>query len=95
MQSTTSPLSADKSRYARIELKTSPEVKMTLEQAASETGVSLTAFILNQAIEQARNVLESRQVTRLHEASWNALNKVISNPEPATDALIDLMHLKD
>ncbi|HCV03722.1 MAG TPA: DUF1778 domain-containing protein [Pseudoalteromonas sp.] len=78
-------------RHARIDIKTSHDVKKQLEEAASESGLSLTAFILNQAVESARELLRDREVTRLNKTAWAALNRAIASPAPANDALRELM----
>jgi uncharacterized protein (DUF1778 family) len=85
----------EKNRHARIELKTTPDVKLELEQAAAAEGVSLTAFIISQAVEHARSVMEARQITRLNETAFAALSRVIKSPAPATVALKDLMQMED
>ena len=90
MQNCIEPVSG-MNRHARIEIKTSPDVKKQLEEAASESGLSLTAFILNQAVESAKELLRDREVTRLNKSAWTALNRAIANPPPANDALRELM----
>lgn len=78
---------------ARIELKTSPQVKSQLERAAAMSGVSLTAFVIQQASEAARRISEEADTVRLNQEAWSKLNEIIDNPPEPTDALIELMKL--
>lgn len=82
-------------RIARIELKTSPEVKLELEQAASAEGVSTTAFILSRAVADAKRINEARQVIRLNKMAFAELDRILANPEPAPPALKELMQMED
>jgi len=91
MQLATGPKSAGKP--ARIELKTSPQVKSELERAAAISGVSLTAFIVHQAAEAARRISEESDTVRLNQEAWSKLNDIINNPSEPTDALRELMKL--
>jgi len=91
MQLATGPLSA--SKPARIELKTSPQVKSELERAAAISGISLTAFVIQQASEAARRISEEADTVRLNQEAWSKLNEVIDNPPEPTDALRELMKL--
>ncbi|WP_102796769.1 DUF1778 domain-containing protein [Bowmanella denitrificans] len=83
--------SGSRTNTARIELKTTPEVKVALEQAAIESGVSLTAFIVGRAYEEAKKLIDSRNVTRLNEVAWEALDKHMKSPTNAPNALRELM----
>ncbi|RUO47931.1 DUF1778 domain-containing protein [Pseudidiomarina donghaiensis] len=78
-------------KSARIELKTTPEVKRELEQAAALSGVTLTSFIINQAHTEARRVTTEQNVVRLNQQAWSALSQAINEPAQPTDALKDLM----
>lgn len=84
---------AVRNKNARIELKTSPDVKGILEQAANFKGVSLTAFILAIAEKEASQVIESRKVSRLDEDAWLALEEAMK-PRKSTKALRELMRMR-
>ncbi|MDH2431050.1 DUF1778 domain-containing protein [Pokkaliibacter sp. MBI-7] len=80
------------SKSARIELKTTPEVKLMLEQAARSAGVNLSAFIIAQAQEQARRIIAESSVIRLNAEAWSMLEEAVQNPAPPTEALRALMN---
>ncbi|MBD2809723.1 DUF1778 domain-containing protein [Xenorhabdus sp. Vera] len=67
-------------KNARVELKTSTELKETLRQAAQVAGVDLSAFILNAAFERAEEVLENQKSRELDEENWRTLNMLIAEP---------------
>ncbi len=75
------------SRPARIELKTSPEVKELLERAAAINGINLTAFIINNAREKALAIVESETILHLNQSAWAQFEAILDNPPKATPAL--------
>ena len=87
---TTSSVS-DAAKLARIEIKTSPQVKTELEKAAAISGVTLTSFIINLARAEALKITGEAESIRLNQQAWERLNEVIENPQAPTDALKDLM----
>ncbi|PHM58699.1 type II toxin-antitoxin system TacA family antitoxin [Xenorhabdus sp. KK7.4] len=78
-------------KNARVELKTSTELKETLRRAAQIAGVDLSVFILNAAFERAEEVLENQKRRELDEENWRTLNMLIAEPESPTLALRALM----
>lgn len=81
-------------KFARIELKTSPTVKRELEIAANTSGVSLTAFILNEAVQKAKSIIEAERMTQLNDTAFAALERVMRTPEPASVALKELLAME-
>lgn len=75
------------SKPARIELKTSLEVKELLERAAAINGINLTAFIINQARERAQAIVESETTLHLNQHAWTQFEAILDNPRKATPAL--------
>ena len=53
----------------RISLRTTTEVKQTIERAAALSGISVSAFVLEHAYQAARRViLEQQQIQLLSQA---------------------------
>ncbi|MGI2049923.1 DUF1778 domain-containing protein [Shewanella oncorhynchi] len=75
------------SKPARIELKTSPEVKELLERAAAINGINLTAFIINNVREKALAIVESETKLHLNLHAWTQFETILDNPRKATPAL--------
>ena len=78
-------------RSARIELKTTLDTKGALEQAAILSGVTLTSFIMNVAVEKAQHVLSCNNTVTLNQQAWAILDKAIAKQTSASKSLIDLM----
>ena len=54
----------------RISLRTTTEVKQTIERAAALSGISVSAFVLEHAYQAARRViLEQQQIQLLNQAA--------------------------
>ncbi len=49
----------------RFDLRLDPEVRMTIERAASLTGLQITSFVLNAAVEKARQIIQDEQLVIL------------------------------
>ncbi|EFA4517993.1 DUF1778 domain-containing protein [Escherichia coli] len=85
------PTDARGVKNARVELKTSSDLKDVLREAAMAAGLDLSAFILNAALERAESVLDNQRRRQLSEESWQQLNQLISEPAAPTLALQALM----
>lgn len=82
-------------RQARMELKTTSEMKDMLAQAAALDGLDLTSFVLGPAIEKARRVLsEHASITLTKQGQMALVQLVQAQPQP-TRAMKDLMVLPD
>ncbi|WP_430381689.1 DUF1778 domain-containing protein [Trabulsiella odontotermitis] len=78
-------------KNARVELKTSADIKDVLREAAAATGLDLSAFILGAALERAESVLDNQRRRQLSAESWQQLNQLLSEPAAPTLALQALM----
>jgi uncharacterized protein (DUF1778 family) len=82
-------------RQARMEFKTTTDMKDLLSQAAALDGLDLTAFVLGPAIEKARKVLNEHASISLAKQGQLALVQLLhASPRP-TQAMTDLMALPD
>lgn len=88
------PLDTRTVKSARVELKTSPDLKDVLREAAAAAGLDLSAFILNAALERAESVLDNQRRRQLSEKSWQQVNQLLSEPAAPTLALQALMRRK-
>ncbi len=66
-------------KNARVELKTSPDAKNKLREAAQAVGVDLSAFILSAAMERAESVLDNQRRRELSNQSWGILSLNLLN----------------
>lgn len=82
-------------RQARMELKTTSEMKDMLAQAAALDGLDLTSFVLGPAIEKARRVLSEHASITLTKQGQMALVQLLQAQPQPTRAMKDLMALPD
>lgn len=94
MKNVTSSTSLTAKNVARIELKTTPDVKRMFEGAAAAMGMTMTAFIVNQCRIAAENVLAEQRTTHLNDQAWDRLQELMNQPSQPTVALKELMREK-
>jgi uncharacterized protein (DUF1778 family) len=82
-------------RQARMEFKTTTDMKDLLGQAAALDGLDLTSFVLGSAIEKARRVLSEHASISLAKQGQMALVQLLQTPQLPTPAMKDLMALPD
>ena len=79
-------------RDARLDIRTTDAAKITLEQAAHFLGTTITAFVLESAMEKAMNVLQHAHTITLtqqgHQRFMDAL-EIPPAPNKALKALFD------
>ncbi len=78
-------------KQARMEFKTTEDVKTTLTQAAALMGVDVTAFVIGAASERARAILAENALLQLSLDGQARFLAMLDNPPPATSALRELM----
>ena len=76
---------------ARINLRTSQELKDLIERAASMSGATVSSFMLQSAADVARRMLAQQEVITLSDRDRDIFLKALDNPSEPTRALIDLM----
>ena len=82
-------------RQARMELKTTSQMKEMLGRAAALDGLDLTSFVLGPAIEKARKVLSQHASITLARQGQLALVQLLQAQNQPTQTMQDLMALPD
>ncbi len=82
-------------RQARMEFKTTADMKDLLSQAAALDGMDLTSFVLGSAIEKARRVLSEHASIALSQQGQAALVQLLQTPSSPTPAMAALMALPE
>jgi uncharacterized protein (DUF1778 family) len=82
-------------RQARMEFKTTADMKDLLGQAAALDGLDLTSFVLGSAIERARKVLSEHASITLSQQGQAALVALLRTSQAPTPAMAALMALPD
>ena len=64
----------------RIEVRTTPNMKALLQQAAASSRKTVTEFLLDAGIDAAEDALADRRMFRLDERRWRAFQDVLDRP---------------
>ena len=80
---------------ARIEFKTSKDIKILLQEAANALGMDLSSFLISTATQRAKDIMLEDKILTLATAEWENLEFQLSNPKQATKELKELMKMKD
>lgn len=72
---------------ARMNFRTKPHIKRTIQRAAALSGVDDSAFTLNAAYKAAIETIETHQRIRLSQADAEAIFAALDNPPPPTERL--------
>ena len=79
---------------ARIEFKTSKDIKLLLQEVANSLGMDLSNFLISTAVQRAKEIQKEERVLMLSNQEWENFQEVINRPQQATPALKELMNLK-
>ncbi len=82
------------SKDARIEFKTSKELKSLLQGAANSLGMDLSSFLISTATQRAKDIMLEDKMLTLSKQGWEKFEKELANPKPATKELKELMGMK-
>ena len=82
-------------RQARMEFKTTADMKDLLTHAAALDGLDLTSFVLGPAIEKARKVIQEHNSITLSKQGQVALVELLNTQPKPTKAMKELMALPD
>ena len=82
------------SKDARIEFKTSKDIKALLQGAANALGMDLSSFLVSTATQRAKDVMMEEKVMMLSKQEWKNFEKELVNPKSATKELKELMNME-
>ena len=85
----------DEPRSARMDQRTKPSVKASIEAAADLMGIEASAFVVMAAYSRARELLQDRQQTLLNQSEHQALLAALDaecEPSPALREAWQLHH---
>lgn len=74
-------------RSERIELRTKPEVKSVIERAAQLRHTTLSAYLLESALQRAQDDLKQSETLMLGEQDRNTFFSLVSTPPTPNAAL--------
>lgn len=79
---------------ARINLRTSAELKTLIERAASITGATVSSFISQTMFEASSRIVSETDTLMMSQEAFEAFVGVCENPPEPTEALRKLMALR-
>jgi len=79
---------------ARIEFKTSKDIKALLQEVANSLGMDLSNFLISTAVQRAKEIQKEERVLMLSNQEWNRFEEILNKPQKPTQALRDLMDLE-
>jgi len=83
-------------KETRLVARTSTEIQEIIQRAADYSGATVSQFLIESAMEKARNVIERTETLHLSMAGADALLAVLENPPKANIKLLKAaQHYKD
>jgi uncharacterized protein (DUF1778 family) len=79
---------------ARINLRTTPQVKAVIERAATMMGATVSGFVLQNAYAAARRVVADDDSLMLSQQAFQSFVAACEKPSEPTDALSNLMSIR-
>lgn len=79
---------------ARIEFKTSSEIKELLQNAAHSLGMDLSSFLISVSTQRAKDIMHKEQLLTLSTKEWKKLETYRTKEKKPTQALKELMNMK-
>ena len=79
---------------ARIEFKTSKDIKLLLQEVSNSLGMDLSNFLISTAVQRAKEIQKEERVLMLSNQEWKNFQEIINTPQKPTDELRELMKLE-
>lgn len=79
---------------ARIEFKTSTDIKILLQEVANSLGMDLSNFLISTAVQRAKEIQKEERILMLSNQEWTNFQEIINTPKKPTEALKKLMNLE-
>ncbi len=79
---------------ARIEFKTTKDIKALLQDAANSLGMDLSSFLISTATQRAKAVIKEDNLLTLSKEEWEHFETLINTPKKPTKSLQELMNLE-
>ncbi len=79
---------------ARIEFKTSKDIKLLLQEVANSLGMDLSNFLISIAVQRAKEIQKEERILMLSNQEWENFQEIINRPQKPTQALKELINLK-
>jgi len=82
-------------KNARVEFKTTTEVKNLISEASAAMGMDLSSFILSTVTQRAKEILIKDKMLTLSAKEWENFENILNNPPKVTKDLKELMKIEN
>jgi len=79
---------------ARIEFKTSKDIKALLQEVANSLGMDLSNFLISTAVQRAKEIQKEERILLLSKQEWSNFEEILNTPQKPTQSLKELMNLE-
>ena len=79
---------------ARIEFKTSQDIKVLLQDAANSLGMDLSSFLISTATQRAKKIIKEDNLLTLSQEEWKNFENELKSPKNPSKVLKELMNLE-
>ena len=79
---------------ARIEFKTSKDIKILLQEVANSLGMDLSNFLISTAVQRAKEIQKEERVLMLSNQEWENFQELVNTHQKPTNGLKKLMQLE-
>lgn len=79
---------------ARIEFKTSKDIKAMLQDAANSLGMDLSSFLISTATQRAKDVIKENNLLLLSKQEWSYFEESVNVSKKPTKSLKKLMNME-
>ena len=74
-------------KEARLVARVSKDIQQTIHKAASYSGATISQFLIDSAVEKARNVINDFEIIKLSDEAATRMMKIFENPPAPNDYL--------
>lgn len=78
---------------ARIEFKTSKDIKSLLQEASNALGMDLSNFLISTAVQRAKEIIKEDNILILSKQEWKNFQELLDTPQKATKELKEIIDL--
>ena len=79
---------------ARIEFKTSKDIKLLLQEVSNSLGMDLSNFLISTAVQRAKEIQKEERILMLSNQEWKNFQEIINTPQKPTNELKELINLE-
>ncbi len=80
-------MAASQTKTERVQVRIDPEAKRMLERAATLANMTVSAFVVNNALEAADHLIRERERVVLSDQDWEIFSAALVNPPEPNAAL--------